>query len=409
MAEGSEPPADFMDNLMGRYRNVTILAAAIIVQVLGLAIQVRRPQDNQPSRLFRLWAVSAITPFERAIVGVQTGASNIWRGYFYLRGVRQENRELKQRIEQLQLEQVRLEQDASQAHRLQTLFNFKEQFILKTLAAQVIGSSGSGQSRTVYIDKGLRDGIQQEMAVISADGVVGRVITVYNNTAQVLLINDHDSGAGSIIERSRVLGITQGKATGEVVINKVMADEDVRPGDKVLTSGGDLIFPKGLFIGTVARIERGPEFLEISVKPAAALNRLEEVLVILKKEEREPASADLPRRASDILAERLPSVPDKPAKSDGSSAAKPPAANQAAGARAAQTEAQGKLHSTQNAIAAPPSASDAGRSPGAGSRNLKPATGSPVSTPARKPPDSTSSKPAPKSSSEPTPSTDTPQ
>ena len=298
---------------MGRYRNVSFLAAAIFLQILGLAVQVKRSTENQPSRLIRVWAVSAITPPEKALVRIQNGTSDLWHNYFYLRGVRQENRELREQIEQLQLDQVRLKQDADQAHRLQTLLGFKEQFIAKTLAAQVIGSSGSEQSRTVYIDKGSRDGIQLEMAVISAAGVVGRVINVFRSTSQVLLINDQQSGVGTILEQSRLQGVLKGKSSGELVIDKIMADEEVKPGDRVLTSGGDQIFPKGLLIGTVDRIEKGPEFLQVSVKPTAALNRLEEVLVIVKKEEHEPVSTATGTRASDILAERLPSVPDKPA------------------------------------------------------------------------------------------------
>jgi len=298
---------------MGRYRNVSFLAAAIFLQILGLAVQVKRSTENQPARLIRVWAVSTITPLEKGLVRIQDAASDLWHNYFYLRGVRQENRELRDQIEQLQLEQVRLKQDADQAHRLQTLLGFKEQFISKTLAAQVIGSSGSEQSRTVYIDKGSRDGIQLDMAVISAAGVVGKVINVFKSTSQVLLINDQQSGVGTILEQSRLQGVLKGKSSGELVIDKIMVDEEVKPGDKVLTSGGDQIFPKGLIIGTVDSIQKGPEFLQVSVKPAATLNRLEEVLVIVKKEEREPVSTATGARASDILAERLPSVPDKPA------------------------------------------------------------------------------------------------
>jgi rod shape-determining protein MreC len=298
---------------MGRYRNVSFLAAAIFLQILGLAVQVKRSTENQPARLIRVWAVSAITPAEKGLVRVQGGASDLWHNYFYLRGVRQENRELRDQIEQLQLEKVRLKEDADQAHRLQTLLGFKEQFISKTLAAQVIGSSGSEQSRTVYIDKGSRDGIQLDMAVISATGVVGKVINVFKSTSLVLLINDQQSGVGTILEQSRLQGVLKGKSSGELIIDKIMADEEVKPGDKVLTSGGDQIFPKGLIIGTVDKIEKGPEFLQVTVKPSAALNRLEEVLVIVKKEDREPMSTATGTRASDILAERLPSVPDKPA------------------------------------------------------------------------------------------------
>ena len=254
-----------------------------------------------------------MTPFEKGIVRIQTGATDVWHNYFYLRGVRQENRALLERIEQLQLEQVRLRQDADQARRLQALLGFKEQFIAKTTAAQVIGSSGSEQSRTVYIDKGSRDGIGSDMAVISSTGVVGKVISVFGSTAQVLLINDQQSGVGAILEKSRLQGVLKGKVTGELVIDKIMPDEEVKPGDTVLTSGGDQIFPKGLPLGTVSKTSKGSEFLQVTIKPAAVLSHLEEVLVITRREEHEaPVANATSARAADILAQRLPSVPDKP-------------------------------------------------------------------------------------------------
>jgi len=300
---------------MGRYRNVTFLAAAIFLQILGLAIQIKRSTENESSRLIRLWAVSIVAPLEKGIVRVQSSGAGIWHSYFYLRGVRQENRDLRDQLEQLRLEQVRLKQDADQAHRLQALLGFKEQFIGRTTAAQVIGSSGSEQSRLVYIDKGSDDGIRNEMPVITADGVVGKVLSVIDgSTAQVLLINDQQSGVGAILEQSRLQGVLKGRASGELVIDKIMADEEVKPGDRILTSGGDRIFPKGLPVGTVSKISKGAEFIQVTVKPAAILTHLEEVLVITKKEEHEaPASTAAPTRAADILAQRLPSVPDKPA------------------------------------------------------------------------------------------------
>jgi rod shape-determining protein MreC len=310
--------AVFMENLMGRYRNVSFLLAAVLLQALGLAIQIRRSADGQSSetssRLIRVWAVSAVTPLEKVIVRMQSGAGEVWHNYFYLRGVREENRGLREQIEQLKLDQERLKQDADQAHRLQALLGFKEQFIAKTTAAQVIGSSGSEQSRVVYLDKGAKDGIANGMAVISADGVVGKVIAVYKGTSQVLLINDQQSGVGTILEQSRLQGVVKGTASGALVIDKIMTDEDVKPGDRVLTSGGDQIFPKGLPVGTVSRATKGTEFLQIAVKPAAELSHLEEVLVIMKKEEHETTdSAATTVRAADILAQRLPAVPDKPA------------------------------------------------------------------------------------------------
>jgi rod shape-determining protein MreC len=324
-----------MENLMGRYRNVSILAAAIFLQIVGLAVQVKRRTENHSTRLIRVWAVGAVTPLEKTIVRVESGTLAIWHNYFYLRGVRQQNRELQQQIQQLELEQVRLRQDAEQAHRLQVLLSFKEQFIEQTIAAQVIGSSGSEQSRIIYLDKGASEGLTPDMAVISASGIVGKVIQVFRHTSQVLLINDQTSGVGTILEQSRLQGVLKGKPSGELILDKVMAEEEVKVGEQVLTSGGDQIFPKGLLVGTISKVNRGPEFLQVTVKPAATLTHLEEVLVISKKQEREPAMASNTRmRAADILAQRLPSVPDNPqpssatgsgAKPDGSTASRPSA------------------------------------------------------------------------------------
>jgi len=305
-----------METLISRYRNVTILVAILFVQVLGLAVQVkRRSGADESTRVIRLWTVSAVTPLEKALVWCQNGVGGLWSNYVYLRGVRQENRDLKFQIEQLRLEQVRLSDDAQQARRLQALLGFKEQYIAKTVAAQVIGSSGSEQSRSIYIDKGSSAGVEKDMAVITADGLVGKVLRSYGSSAQVLLINDQSSGVGVILDKLRLQGVIKGTASGEVILEKVMTDEQVSPGDRIVTSGGDQIFPKGITVGWVMKASPGADlFLNIKVKPAANLNKLEEVLVITKKEDRAPSLAQTNSvRAVDILTQRLPSVPDKPA------------------------------------------------------------------------------------------------
>ena len=306
-----------MDNLLSRHRNASILVAVLFAQFLGLAVQVKRSANAEESRLIRVWAVSAVTPFEKALVWTQNTTTGWWHNYVYLRGVRAENRELKQQIENLRLEQVRLSEDAEQGRRLQLLLNFKEKFISKTLAAQVIGSSGSEKSRSIYIDKGSSDGVEPDQAVITGNGIIGKVLSVYHSTSLVLLINDQSSGVGVVLEKSRLQGVLRGSATGQVMVEKILSEEAVQPGEHVLTSGGDQIFPKGLDVGTVAKVKPGKDsFLEIQLQPAANLSKLEEVLVVTKLEDRSPSAGEVAGtvRAVDILTRRLPSVPDKPAQ-----------------------------------------------------------------------------------------------
>jgi rod shape-determining protein MreC len=229
------------------------------------------------------------------------------------------------------------------------------------MAAQVIGSSGSELSRSVYIDKGERDGIKPDMAVISRDGIVGKVLRVYGSTSLVLLIDDQTSGVGSILDQSRLQGILRGTSSGAVVLEKVMSDETVPIGEQVLTSGGDGIFPKGLPVGTVTKVSPGNDlFLNIRVRPAADLSRLEEVLVVTKVDERlaEPdKTAGV--RAADILAERLPTVPPKvetAAPGTGTSAATGPVA----GARPSAATVAANTGGQASAVAKPKPASSAG-------------------------------------------------
>ena len=366
-------------DVFGRHRSLFVLILVLFVQVLGLAVQVRRPTEAGPTRLIRLWGVSLITPAENTVVHAQDWMRNIWRSYFYLRDVRRENEQLQEENLKLRLEQVRLAEDAGQAQRLQVLLKFKEQFISETVAAQVIGSSGSEQSRVLYIDKGSADGIKLDMAVITPAGIIGKIVRVFPNIAQVLEINDQSSGVGAILEKSRLQGIVKGTPAGEIMVHYVMADEKVEPGEMVLTSGGDRIFPKGLPIGQVTQVNPGPEtFLNIRVKPVAPLDRLEEVLVITRVLEKEPESLpQAPLRAAEILAQRLPGVPPKPPAANPSgptaqSAAPPGSAAESAAGTAATAPGAGAL--TASPVHAPAGAKPASAVAAAGTKPVPPGT-----------------------------------
>jgi rod shape-determining protein MreC len=272
-------------------------------------------RNNTPGggRLIRKWAITAVTPFEKSVVGTSRFFRHGWSNYIGLYDVRKRNEELEAELARMKLEQARLQTAADQNRRLRALLDFKEHYIGQTLAAQVIQSSGTEQSRVVIIDKGSRAGIAADMAVITPGGIVGKVREVYPLSSQVLLVNDRESGAGVILQNSRLQGILRGTSFGELRVSDIMSDEKVEVGEQIVTSGGDRIYPKGVPVGTVTSVSPDHDndpFLAIKVKPAADLARLEEVLVVTTRMEELPklGVATNQVRAADILAQRLPSV-----------------------------------------------------------------------------------------------------
>jgi rod shape-determining protein MreC len=327
-----------MESFIVRYRNLLVLLALLVAQILGLAMQVRRTRSAQPGEepgdgrsvmLLRLWANGVVYWPERILHGTGQGIYGFWHNYIDLRHARQENQDLQKTVDRLRLEQAALLEDAKQGQRLQALLNFQQKYIYKTVAAQAIGTSGTDQSRVFTIDKGKADGLEHDMAVITADGIVGKVRDVFGHSAQVLAINDQSSGAGVILESTRVRGILRGNANGQPQIVDIIADQRIQPGEKVLTAGGDQIFPRGLPVGVVEKVVRDPErdaFINVIIKPAAHLDRLDEVLVITSSEPRFPQEQEkdiatsealkgteaeaLKKKASDGMAEKLPGLID---------------------------------------------------------------------------------------------------
>ena len=260
---------------------MTVLLGLLMAQIIVLASQVRRPAaaTGESMSLVRFWIVEIFVPAEKGLNSFGDGVSHLWKNYLDLRHVRAQNADLQAQLDRLRLEQVSLAEDAGQARRLQALLSFKERFISETVAAQVIGTSGTEHSHLLYIDKGSGDGIKSDMAVITPRGIVGKVAKVFPGTSQVLEINDATAGAGVMLERSRLRGVLRGTASGIPEILHVMADEKIEVGEPVVSSGGDQIYPRGLPIGTVSSVGPDPEggpFMSVRVKPSADLDRVEE-------------------------------------------------------------------------------------------------------------------------------------
>ncbi|HXS13733.1 MAG TPA: rod shape-determining protein MreC [Acidobacteriaceae bacterium] len=323
-----------MDSFFFRFRNALVLIVIVLLQVFALAVQVQRPfegtvpggtPDGRKITLLRRWTVALVTPVERITHGSSLHTRSVWDNYIDLRHTREQNQQLKQEITQLREEQAAFAEDAAQGRRLQTVLGFQEQYISKTVAAQVIGTSGTDRSHVLYIDKGLADGLRPNQPVITPYGIVGKLRDVFPHTSQLLLINDSSSGAGVLLESTRIRGILRGTSSGEIQINNLTPDQRIKPGEQVVTSGGDQVFPRGLPVGTIQSIVPDPQhqpYTAITLKPAANLSQLEEVLVITGTSPTLPAQAQADaaqaeataeenKRAAEVLAEKLPNINDQ--------------------------------------------------------------------------------------------------
>lgn len=292
-----------MESFFSRYKNGIVLITVLLLQTIGLAMQVQRaPKPGEPDskqvRLLRVWAAAIVVPIAKTSRFFSGGIRGGWSNYVALWHVRQQNEDLRRQLAQIRLQQAAQVEDILEGRRLQALVAFRSHYISSTVAAQVIGTSGTDQSRMLLIDKGADAGLKPDMPVITPDGIVGKLRDVFPHSAQLLLISDQTSGAGVILESTRIRAILKGTPSGRIQIGNLTADSRIQPGEKVLTSGGDQVYPRGLPVGTVESIAPDPDhqpYTAIRVTPAAKLTQLEEVLVITAMQTELPAqvAADL--------------------------------------------------------------------------------------------------------------------
>jgi rod shape-determining protein MreC len=268
-----------MELLLNRYRNLTVLVIAIVAQLALLAYQVK---SNGEVRLIRVWAVSAVTPLARVLEGGRGNISRFFSDYFVLLDVREENKRMRAELERTKLDNQYLQSELSTADRARSLAIFQQHSPSKTVAAHVIGNSTAVSSKVVIVDRGTTSGIQKGMAVITPDGIVGKVTGAYPTASYVLLITDPTFAAGVISQKNRVHGTLKGQGYSTAMIDYVQNEERLDQGEWFYTSGDDRIFPKGLPVGEATVVRPGKSHKEIYVTPSGLQNGLEEVLIIVE-------------------------------------------------------------------------------------------------------------------------------
>jgi len=218
-----------------------------------------------------------------------TAVSSTWQHYFFLVGLYGENEALKKRVDALSIDNQLLREQADENSRLRELLVFRKKFEHKMLPAEIIGRDPSGWFKTVLVDKGTLDGVTRDAGVITPDGVVGRVIEAGLNSAKVLLITDINSYIDALIKRTRTHGIVVGRGEQSCYLSYVLKTEEVALDDIIVSSSINTVYPQGIIVGTVTRInkDRSGFFQSIEIKPAVNFSKLHEVLIVLREPEKQ--------------------------------------------------------------------------------------------------------------------------
>jgi rod shape-determining protein MreC len=268
--------------LLKRFRDLVLVAALLLVPLGVYFAHAKRPSER--SRLDQL-VIRVTAPIERGVAWAVGGALDAWRGYVDLRGTRERARELTHRVNLLELERLEQERLRGENERLRRLLGFAEaQRGLRLVGARVVGVRLDPKGlQLVTVDRGADAGLERMMPVVVAQGVVGRVHTVGPDSADVLLVSDRNSSVAALVERSRARANVRGTGDPDRCrLDYALRSDDLVDGDLLVTSGTDRVFPRGLPVGKVSRLEKQGQGLyqRADVVPAVDLTKLEEVLVV---------------------------------------------------------------------------------------------------------------------------------
>ena len=265
-----------MESLLNRYRNITVLLLVIMAQLVLLAVDTK----VQGVPLIRVWAVTAVTPMARVLEGLRGGSSGFLHNYILLHDTNAENRRLKQELDQLKMENIALKNDLNTADRGKALQVFQSHTMSKTVAATIIGTGTGANSRVVFVDRGSVAGVMRGMAVVTPDGIVGKVVAAYPVASQVLLVTDTDFAAGVVGQKTGARGTLKGQGTPQCRLDYVPYEEKIEVGETLFTTGDDRVFPRGFPVGIVKSVRDSQPFKEVLVEPSGLRRGLQDVLIL---------------------------------------------------------------------------------------------------------------------------------
>ncbi len=283
-----------MIKYLKEYRFYITLFLFLLIPVIALDTSSRSPRDY---RFYDRVILGVTTPIQTAISWTLEEIVDVYQGYIYLWNVKNQNARLFEENRKLLGQIASLKEAQGENTRLRNLLDFQEKMKLETVVARVIAKDVSTEFRAVRLNRGENAGIKKGMAVVTYEGVVGRVLRTTDTTADVVTILDLLSAVDTVIERSRSRGVVEGLTDELCQLKFTLRTDDIQVDDLLLSSGLGGVYPRGIAVGTVSRVKKKQFGItqDVEVKPSVDFTKLEEVMVVRDQRvevlEREKAAA----------------------------------------------------------------------------------------------------------------------
>jgi rod shape-determining protein MreC len=269
--------------LLRKYKTAIFIVTLLVIAVIMFSYDLKYRADGS---FFRKIVLEAVAPVQKVLNASVKSVSDAWLRYVLLVGIEEENKNLKNKINELKAALILYQEGYLEAQRLRKLLDLRDDYNYHFISARVIGREQAALSKTILISKGAAHGLKTGMPVIAPPGLIGRLVDVSWHASKVLLFIDENSNVGAIVQRTRTQGIISGAGPRGLVLKYISKTQDVKEGDVIVSSGMDGVFPKGLLIGQVSHVDRQEAslFLKINVAPFVDFSKLEEVLILSSDE-----------------------------------------------------------------------------------------------------------------------------
>jgi rod shape-determining protein MreC len=269
--------------LLRKYKTAIFIVTLLVLALIMFSYNLKYGADGS---FLRKIVLETIAPAQKVLSTSVKSVNDAWLRYVLLVGIEEENKNLKNKINELKAALILYQDGYLEAQRLRKLLDLRDDYNYHFISARVIDREQAALSKTILINKGSVHGLKTGMPVIAPPGLIGRLVDVSWHVSKVLLFIDENSNVGAIVQRTRTQGVISGAGPRGLILKYISKTQDVKEGDVIVSSGMGGVFPKGLLIGQVSHVDRQDAslFLKINVAPFVDFSKLEEILILASEE-----------------------------------------------------------------------------------------------------------------------------